>query len=435
MTEPTSTPSSARTRPSKSKRGEVGVKPSAPDSVETWLDMLVSMLALPKPERERVRDELEDHLRSRIDDLLITGLTEPEALHKAASELGETADLARQLTRAHGPKRKRTYAMHAALFALAGSIAAVGIMTISPTTGTRQSPNAAIVVSDKPAAEQHAAAGNHAENPTAQIDFQDLPFPEAFRVVAESFGKSPGLSATMLRRYREHETKSSMTGTFTLDEAMNRLLSYDPYGNQSKAYYVDNDVVVITDPMVVIRRSIRTATYEMDWIESYEHGDIMVATRMAIENSPASQFSQVSIAAGSMLITARPEAHVLAERILLDLRNNYESRRRAELATEAKAAEAIEVEYASLLERKFELNYQLDVLGHQSLGSHGRRNDLPEDEREAFDTDMRELNSKVDRLRYELKEVVERLAHIRAHLIKTEYAPILNRLPTRSTTE
>lgn len=115
------------------------VRPSAPDPVDAWLDVLVAMLAIPKPDRQRVRDELEDHLRSRIDDLLIHGLTEPQALQKAVAELGETADLARQLSHAHKPPRTRRYAMHALLIALTGTVVALGVNTVrpsAPTTGT-----------------------------------------------------------------------------------------------------------------------------------------------------------------------------------------------------------------------------------------------------------------------------------------------------------
>lgn len=111
------------------------VQPSAPDPVDAWLDVLVAMLAIPKPDRQRVRDELEDHLRSRIDDLLIHGLTEPQALQKAVAELGETADLARQLSQAHKPPRTRRYAMHALIIALAGTVVALGVNIMRPNVG------------------------------------------------------------------------------------------------------------------------------------------------------------------------------------------------------------------------------------------------------------------------------------------------------------
>lgn len=117
------------------------VRPSAPDPVDAWLDVLVTMLAIPKADRRTVRDELEDHLRSRIDDLLIHGLTQPQALEKAVAELGETADLARQLSRAHKPPRTRRYAMHALLIALTGTVVALGVNQVQPPS-TAKTPSA-----------------------------------------------------------------------------------------------------------------------------------------------------------------------------------------------------------------------------------------------------------------------------------------------------
>lgn len=115
------------------------VRPSNADPVDAWLDVLVAMLSIPKPDRQRVRDELEDHLRSRIDDLLIHGMTEPQALQKAVAELGETADLARQLTHAHRPPRTRRYAMHGLIIALAGTLVALGFNNLSPTARSASS--------------------------------------------------------------------------------------------------------------------------------------------------------------------------------------------------------------------------------------------------------------------------------------------------------
>lgn len=126
------------------------VRPSATDPVDAWLDVLVSMLSIPKTDRQRVRDELEDHLRSRIDDLLIHGLTEPQALEKAVAELGETADLARQLSHAHRLPRTRRFAMHTLLIALTGTVVALGVNTIRPKAVAPVTADNQAVLSDAP---------------------------------------------------------------------------------------------------------------------------------------------------------------------------------------------------------------------------------------------------------------------------------------------
>lgn len=149
------------------------VRPSAPDPVDAWLDVLVAMLSIPKPDRQRVRDELEDHLRSRIDDLLIHGLTEPQALQKAVAELGETADLARQLSHAHKPPRTRRYAMHALIIALAGTVVALGVNTMRPATtlpAVAASSNALDAVTEPTIGGQVAVPATSGELMAATVD-------------------------------------------------------------------------------------------------------------------------------------------------------------------------------------------------------------------------------------------------------------------------
>lgn len=107
------------------------VRPSARDPIAEWLDVFTSLLALPPAERGRIRDELEDHLRMRVDDLLIVGMSEPEAVRKAVSELGETAELADRFkaARAHTPRRRL---MHTTLFASAGLALTIGVLNLMP---------------------------------------------------------------------------------------------------------------------------------------------------------------------------------------------------------------------------------------------------------------------------------------------------------------
>ena len=95
------------------------IEPSTRDSISTWLDVLTAMLVMPDTQRLQVRDELEDHLRSRVDDLLIMGKSEPEAIRIAVAELGETAELAKLITHAHTKSNPRRKIMNAALITVA----------------------------------------------------------------------------------------------------------------------------------------------------------------------------------------------------------------------------------------------------------------------------------------------------------------------------
>lgn len=109
------------------------VRTSARDPITQWLDVFTKLLALPPAERERIRDELEDHLRMRVDDLMILGMSEPEAIEKAVAELGETAELAKRFKEARTSTRRRRL-MHTTMFAAAGFALTVGAMNMIPVS-------------------------------------------------------------------------------------------------------------------------------------------------------------------------------------------------------------------------------------------------------------------------------------------------------------
>lgn len=125
------------------------VKPSSRDPIAQWLDVFTSLLALPPSESERIRDELEDHLRTRVDDLLILGMSEPEAVQKAVTELGETAQLARNFKAVRIHSRRRI-AMHTALFAAAGLALTVSVAGFLPKANTAPATSAPAIVDAQP---------------------------------------------------------------------------------------------------------------------------------------------------------------------------------------------------------------------------------------------------------------------------------------------
>lgn len=110
---------------------QTGVAPSSRDPIADWLDVLEKLLGLPPAKRRAIRAELEDHLRSRVDDLTITGLSEPEAVRTAVAELGETAELARSLKDA-GRSHTRRLWMHALAFSILGGAITMGTLSAMP---------------------------------------------------------------------------------------------------------------------------------------------------------------------------------------------------------------------------------------------------------------------------------------------------------------
>jgi hypothetical protein len=110
-------------------RRSSGVRPSSQDPVQRWLDIFVPMTGLSRSRQSEIRAELEDHLRARTSDLMITGLSEPDAIQQAVSELGETAHLARQFRTALKPRRNTP--MNIALAAAAGIAVTAGLIAFT----------------------------------------------------------------------------------------------------------------------------------------------------------------------------------------------------------------------------------------------------------------------------------------------------------------
>lgn len=66
------------------------------------------MLRVPASEREAIRTELNEHLRERIRDLMLSGAAEHAATSQAISELGDAAILARRYQEAIEPSSRRS---------------------------------------------------------------------------------------------------------------------------------------------------------------------------------------------------------------------------------------------------------------------------------------------------------------------------------------
>ena len=153
------------------------VKPSSRDPITQWLDVFTSLLSLPAGEAERIRDELEDHLRTRVDDLLILGMTEPEAVQKAVTELGETAQLAQNFKSVRIHSRRRI-AMYTALFAAAGLALTVSVAGLLPRATTAPVPNAPAIVDVQPETEKR--------NGYLDRDLPEGTLDDLFLILAES---------------------------------------------------------------------------------------------------------------------------------------------------------------------------------------------------------------------------------------------------------
>ncbi|MEM0983094.1 MAG: permease prefix domain 1-containing protein [Planctomycetota bacterium] len=99
------------------------------DPIAEWLRVFSMTLGLPDAERRAIVDDLEDHLRARVDDLLILGATEHDAVQRAIAELGETAELAGRFRQAkHGQRRRQLMSWTAiGIAGIAVAVSSVGV--------------------------------------------------------------------------------------------------------------------------------------------------------------------------------------------------------------------------------------------------------------------------------------------------------------------
>lgn len=103
------------------------------DGVSAWLDVLEPMLRVPAAQKRELRDELESHLRDRVNDLIVSGKDEASAVSAAIAELGDAAELAARYQRAHQGFFGRN-AMHMLIGLAAGSAVLLGSLAVRPTT-------------------------------------------------------------------------------------------------------------------------------------------------------------------------------------------------------------------------------------------------------------------------------------------------------------
>lgn len=112
-------------RPLRIARVDLASPPPPRDAVESWLNLVMSMLHVPEAERRGVGEELESHLRERVRDLMVAGVGEAEAAGRAIHELGDAAALARRYQEAIKPSGRR-HVMHAAAIGLASLAVGLG---------------------------------------------------------------------------------------------------------------------------------------------------------------------------------------------------------------------------------------------------------------------------------------------------------------------
>ncbi len=284
------------------------IEPSSRDSISSWLDVLTSMLAVSESQRDQVRDELEDHLRSRVDDLLIVGKPEPEAIQIAVAELGETAELAKLITHAHTRINPRRKLMNTALIAVAlGGMSFGGFTLFTGTGAPSATPNNGGAVPVVMPGEARRDDGN-----THTFDLEEVPDIQAVEAIAEAFGLEVVVSDGLKSYYRKagFPYKFTLQGEYTLEQAVKALEWSDVKKLHSRVVrYNDHELQLMTADEF-IRQQIETRVYPIpEWIFTKEQSKYPGSLTSLIGVKYDLSYTSIRLVGDSIVVAAPPAIH------------------------------------------------------------------------------------------------------------------------------
>ncbi len=261
------------------------------DPIAAWLDVLTRML--PRRQAADVREELEDHVRARVRDLVLAGQDETAAVRAAITELGDAAAVAQRFREA-GRVPTRRLVMNIAVLGVAGAAlvtSLVGVMR--PGEGNSQpearaleghSVRAGAGLSLRLGEEVllggrsvrgfefqplERAGGREPEVPA--LEFDDTQLGDALNFIAESaqltlmvrwpsLGEAGFESESMLTA---NAPPGSLAAAF---DALNGALSGSPE-ERALAFRVRNGVLEVARPQWFDRRESTLVRYDLQPIE------------------------------------------------------------------------------------------------------------------------------------------------------------------------
>lgn len=275
------------------------------DTIESWLDVLVTMLKLPSAHRDQIRDELEDHLRSRVDDLLIMGKSEPDAIQTAIHELGETAELAKLIsTASHTRTPFRRFAMNATFFVLAGSILTASVSMMMPTSTI---PTHTIIEAPLEAAQLPA--------PTRQkFSIEKSNTDRVLEQIADAFGLTYRYSDGV-REQGPHGalpfSAIDLVGEYTLEEALDvvRVKQRMDYGGFE--IVVDEGKLVLMTLYEYLQNQVEIHTYPTpSWAQSRDQQHRFAeAVGQLLGAKHDLRFTNIQVINGTIVVAAPPVVH------------------------------------------------------------------------------------------------------------------------------
>lgn len=287
------------------------------------------MLSLPEGERLQVRDELEDHLRSRVDDLLITGTEEQEAVRIAVAELGETAELAKVITHAHTRANPRRRMMNTALIITAIAGLSFGGLSLNSGTVPVQTTHA-----DLRATLPTVEAGSDTEK-TVELEIREVSMLDAVREIAGAFDRefvaSPG-SRELVRSSFGLNFGFGFEGSYTLDRALSMFDSVSPYDLHGHLMVADDDSVTLMTVDEYQRSMVMTEVHASpSWLIS--KGDITryaesLYSLLSVKHDMG--YSSIEVIGDAIVVAGPPNIQIEVRKMMHELDAVVEQRREAE---------------------------------------------------------------------------------------------------------
>ena len=416
--------------------------PKPRDGIESWLDVLTSMLSLPPSQRTQVRDELEDHLRSRVDDLLIHGKAESDAITTAIAELGETAQLARHISSANRtPKSFRRFAMNATFFVLAGSILTASVSMMMPSAPQQQTGSAAETETMLAAPEEIAYASlldsftvdvrnasladlieqidRNIERPLI-VHWQliaDLGYDRDAPVDIDADAIPAGLALTILAERTERDLKDSIA----VLEKDNRIeigtrSQFDRRTREERIYDLSMFASKLPEPatqdtMLQIRELLQSHVSPDSWVNL--GGDAAAAT---ILNT-------------TLVVSAPDRIHTEVTALLSKLIEQHQAQQREERTRTQHAIAQIKEEYLSVREQmvstKLEMRRLTDEINLVSRTSPASNDPDPEAKRKEIHQRYEDISREYQTRQYELDELKSRYDYLESKLIESEYQELI----------
>ncbi|MGJ8635319.1 MAG: permease prefix domain 1-containing protein [Phycisphaerales bacterium] len=411
------------------------VAPSNRDSIGSWLDVLTSMLSLPEGERLQVRDELEDHLRSRVDDLLITGTDEQEAVRIAVAELGETAELAKLITHAHTRANPRRRIMNTALIMAAVAGLSIGGISLSNqqvgevgTAGV----NPVVVVDD----------GGEDRDEVHAFDMGMVSAHGVLREIARVFDRSINVSREVTN------TQSAMTlgvhtpqffGEMNFEQAIAEFKNqFDEVSGEYHLAISEDSIVYQTVDEHQRSRIVTRVLPSSDWIESHELFDYADSLEKLLSVKHDLSMASIEVINEAIIVAAVPEVHeevlklvfeldaVIEQRLATRLKKE-EAERHARDVERSKAYERILVRHADIVgdimkaKEEVQENYesiQILIKRIQDAEEHPDESTVGVDELKGFLDARRGL---ANRLLAQIKQDEDRERYLREKMVETEF--------------